>query len=82
VITKQIAQTHRGELWHMSAKNADGTPVRCRITGLCQTWITRPGDFKLPVKHGLRQSFYITPSNAAEWCTPELWPAESELHRA
>lgn len=72
MITKLIA-THLGyrhELWHVSAKNADGTPLRCRVNGACKTWKTRPDDFRLPVKHGLRNCFYITPSNAHEWELP------------
>lgn len=52
---------------HWKEKNADGTPVRCRATGKCKTWKTRPDDFRLPVKYGLRHSFYITPANAHEW---------------
>lgn len=52
---------------HVSLKNRDGTPVRCRASGKCKTWKTRPADFRLPVKHGLRDCFYITPDNAAEW---------------
>lgn len=69
MITKEIAvnamiyQTFH----HVSLKNADGTPVRCRVNGACKTWKTRPGDFRLPVKHGLKQCFYITPANAGEW---------------
>ena len=69
MIDKTIAQSlrYRQELKHATAKNADGTPARCRVNGTCQTWKTRPADFKLPVKHGLRECFYITPANAADW---------------
>lgn len=66
MITKQQAMTARF-FEHVTLKGADKTPVRCRATGKCQTWVTRPDDFKLPVKYGLRQSFYITPANAGEW---------------
>jgi len=44
---------------HEALKNADGSALRCRKTGKCKTWVTRPLDFRLPVKYGLRQSFYI-----------------------
>jgi hypothetical protein len=69
VITKEIAVAahYRQEFWHKTLKNSDGTPVRCRVNGKCQTWKTRPEDFKLPVKHGLKQCFYICPENAAQW---------------
>jgi hypothetical protein len=56
-----------GNFEHATLTNADGTPVRCRASGACKTWKTRPDDFRLPVKYGLRQSFYITPRNAHEW---------------
>lgn len=52
---------------HIIAKNSDGTPVRCRANGACKTWKTRPNDFRLPVKYGLKTSFYLTPSNADQW---------------
>ena len=56
------------EFWHRTITNADGTPARCRKTGKLKTWKTRPQDFKLPVKHGLKNSFYLTPENIKEWC--------------
>jgi hypothetical protein len=64
---------------HVTLKNADGTPVRCRRSGKTKTWKTRPGSFRIPVKHGLKDSFYIeydaamnagyygVRGNAAEW---------------
>lgn len=57
-------------LEHVRATNADGTPLRCRINGKMKTWKTRPADFRLPVKYGLRQCFYITPENLSEWRLP------------
>ena len=60
---------YRDELEHRVMKNADGTPVRCRVNGKCKTWkYAFPGNFRLPVKHGLRTCFYITQDNAADWC--------------
>ena len=56
------------EFWHRLVPNADGTPVRCRKAGKLKTWKSRPQDFKLPVKYGLKNSFYITPENIGEWC--------------
>ena len=72
MITKQLATEldYRNELHHVSLKNRDGTPVRCRVNGKCKTWKTREDEFRLPVKHGLRDSFYITESNAADWQLP------------
>ena len=44
-------------------KNADGTCVRWRVNGKVKTWKTRPGEFKIPVKHGLYDYGYITEKN-------------------
>lgn len=89
-----MALKHGQVLWHMTIKNSLGEPSRCRVSGKCKTWKTRPDDFRLPVKHGIQRSFYITnhrfqyrdsvveqESNYMNWCLPELWPVESELFR-
>jgi len=55
---------------HVSAKNADGTPVRARRNGKTKTWKTRPGLFQIPVKYGLKSYFYIDNfeyKNADDW---------------
>lgn len=81
MITKEQAVNKTcGEFWHVSMKNADGTPVRCRVNGKCKTWKTRPNEFRLPVKHGLRDCFYITESNASEWYDPSVEPTKDSLH--
>ena len=66
MVTKDQAQTVRN-FEHVTLKGSDKLPVRCRAMGKCQVWKTRPNDFKLPVKHGLYQSFYITQDNADQW---------------
>lgn len=74
MITKDIAVAlkHGQTLYHMKITMANcKTPARCRVSGKCQTWKTRPNEFKLPVKHGLRDCFYITEHNAADWTTSE-----------
>ena len=48
MITKQIAITARN-FEHVTVKNKDGTPARCRAMGKCKVWKTRPDEFKLPV---------------------------------
>lgn len=62
-----VNATYRQEFHHVDEKNSDGTPVRCRVNGACKTWKTRPDEFRLPVKYGLKTCFYITESNADEW---------------
>ena len=75
MITKELALTlgYRTELYHRRLKNADGSPLRCRVNGKCKTWKRAfPGRFQLPVKHGLRHCFYITNDNAHEWSLEPL----------
>lgn len=69
MITLSVAVSagYRQEFHHKTLKNADGTAVRCRVNGKCKVWKTRPNDFQLPVKYGLKECFYITPNNANDW---------------
>ncbi len=69
MVTKEqaVASQYRQEFTHTTIKNADGTAARCRVNGQCKVWKTRPDEFKLPVKHGLYECFYITQDNAADW---------------
>lgn len=69
MVTKEqaIAAGMWGQMfYHVRLRNKDGTAVRCRSIGRCKTWKTRPDDWRLPVKHGRRDSF-LTPANAADW---------------
>lgn len=52
---------------HETLKNSDGTPLRARKNGKIQLWKTRPGEFRLPCKHGLKTCFDITHENAHNW---------------
>jgi hypothetical protein len=76
MITKQLAMTEH-QFFHRYLRNADGSAVRCRSNGRCKTWKTRPDDFRLPVKYVLKECFYITPTNAADWTTSDPTEAQS-----
>lgn len=52
---------------HVSLTNADGTPQRYRRTGATKTWKTRPNEFRIPIKRGLREYGYITQDNVHEF---------------
>ena len=52
---------------HETLKNRDGTPLRARMNGKIKTWKTRPGEFRIPAKYGLKMCFYITQDNVSEW---------------
>ena len=60
--------TRHGDIFnHISLKNADGSPLRARVNGKVKVWKTRPAEFQLPMKHGLKECFYISQDNADEW---------------
>lgn len=69
-VTKEEAMNCH-TFYHYKLKNADGTAIRCRANGKCKTWKTRPEEFELPVKYGLRECFYITQETCVDWSTIE-----------
>lgn len=66
MLTKEEAMTARN-FEHMTELNADKTPVRARRNGKTKTWVTRPDEWALPVKHGLKQCFTLTEKNSELW---------------
>ena len=52
---------------HKTLLNKDGSRLRARSNGQIKLWKTRPNEFKLPCKHGLKDCFYITEDNVNEW---------------
>lgn len=66
MITREqaVRLKHGQMLHHVTNKNADGTPQRWRVTGKVQTWKTRPDDFKVPIRNGLKNNDYLTPTTA------------------
>lgn len=65
-VTKQIAIT-ANTFTHITALKKDNSPLTVRRNGKTQLWKTRPNDFKVPVKYGLYEYFYITQDNCNEW---------------
>jgi hypothetical protein len=57
--------------------SSDGTCARWRRNGKLQTWKTRPGQFRQPVKHGLRHYFQITDNNIGEFHDAQGCPVDS-----
>lgn len=43
--------------------NADGTTQRWKVKGAVKTWVKSPGRFKVPIKHGMRDYWYIDETN-------------------
>ena len=52
---------------HKTLLNKDGSRLRARQNGKIMVWKTRPTEFRIPCKHGLRDYFYITQDNADAW---------------
>lgn len=48
--------------------------IAARRNGKTQLWKTRPGDFRVPIKHGLYEYGEITPHNAADFHTADDCP--------
>lgn len=65
-----ISAMAANDFWHRTMKYSGGkTPIHVRRNGRTATWKTRPGHFRIPVKYGLRDCFYIDHTNADEWST-------------
>lgn len=73
-VTKHQAETE--DSFHSSVyTNADGSCQRWRRNGKTQTWKTRPEDFRVPIKYGLRGFSAIEKSSA------DLFHVASECSR-
>ncbi len=62
-----IAELEGRQFWNRHATGSHGLPIRCRSNGKLKTWKTRPTDFRLPVKYGFKDCFYLTPANIDCW---------------
>ena len=58
-------------VYHVMARNADGSPLRARVNGNIRLWKTQPHRIQVPMKHGLRSCFYLTEENLDEWLIDE-----------
>jgi hypothetical protein len=56
------------ELYHVYLKDSYGKPLHVRVNGACKTWATRPKQFRLPIKYGFRDCFYLHDGDeASKW---------------
>jgi len=78
MITKQQAMSAQNQIIHYTGKfgcskiigpNGGETikVVRVRKNGKCQTWKTRPNEFRLPVKYGLYEYGEINERNCSDF---------------
>lgn len=70
---------HGQTIYHKTMTNADGTPMRARVTGKVKTWKTRPQEVQVPLKHGMYDTGYLTAQNAAQW---SLTPRKQKIKHA
>ncbi len=47
-------------LYHVTNRNADGTPQRWRVNGTIKTWKRDPSRVKVPIKYGMYGYDYLT----------------------
>jgi len=68
VTLKQVKKLgYRDELYHKDLKDSQGHSMRARVNGKIQLWKTRPTEFRLPMKHGMYDTFQLTHLNADQW---------------
>jgi hypothetical protein len=53
-LTEAKALTSGDYIHHVSLKNADGTPMRARVTSV-QTWVRQPDKVIIKFKRGLKE---------------------------
>lgn len=87
MVTKEqaINARHRTEFHYGECKKTVGprggvtTKIEIwRANGQCKTWKTRPEEFQLPIKYGLRTGSYITHRNAHEFHLASECPLDKE----
>lgn len=64
--------TYHQEIYDRTYRNADGTPARWRVSGKIQTWKKDPKRIKIPIKHGMYDTSYITESNLSNFSIRQI----------
>ena len=72
------ALKYRDILYHVSNRNYDGSPQRWRVNGPVKTWVTRPNEILVPIKHVLRNCYYLTHDELHLVCLTEAEALEEE----
>ncbi len=52
--------------------------TRVRQTGMIKTWKTRPEEFRMPVKYGMYESWYVDETNADQFHLASECPLAEE----
>src|ERR1039457_2239385 len=76
-----LANANSSMFYHVALRNADGSALRARANGRVKLWKTRPLEFRIPVKYGLKQCFYIDNNNAHQWLTYDPTEEAAPQHK-
>lgn len=80
----RLADNKTGEVNAVTARSAyrfyhrtlkytkSNAPIEVRRNGATKYWKREPLKFRIPVKYGLRDCFYIDNTNASDWSTQPL----------
>lgn len=60
-------------LYQPSATNADGSPVRWRVTGKVKNWKRHPEMILVPIKYGLKLHSHLNANNLVELSLTPYW---------
>lgn len=71
MVTKE--QAINGGVFHFGVCS-EKRQERWRSNGACKVWKTRPEEFRLPIKFGIRNYGYLTEMNAHEFHTESECP--------
>ena len=58
-------------LYHVTNRNADGSPQRWRVNGAVKTWKRDQGRVRVPLKHGLYAYGHLTQDDLHLLCLTE-----------
>lgn len=54
---------YRQELYDLENFDSRGNAAVWRVSGMPKTWVTRPNEVQVPIKHGFYDHDYITERN-------------------
>lgn len=68
VTKKQAMDLSHGQVLHyLHNSNADGSPQRWRVNGVCKIWKRSPDRFQVPLKYGLYGYGYLDETNCNDF---------------
>lgn len=81
ILNRRTAMT-ASRFYHRTALYKDGIRhIEARRNGATKTWVRRPNEFRIPVKYGMYDCFYITDKDASNWSTVPIPDKEKPVKR-